>query len=966
MAQTQSTYWVIHPHEKGVFQKKRGDAKLFYLLLLRCFEQYHFFPQTYEDIPEAFLAKDSFETILSQKQLEKCFGQNKPLNRYKREIRKYCGWEAFTHHRQKFQKLLDHHLLKEKNDEAVLQVLSGALVQSRIEVPPKRVFLGLIKKERKLKEAALFQRIEGLLSQQDKQYIDNHLLVGGTYEGIQFLRQDAAASNKNAVKEEIKRLQILQELPLSLFSFINEIHPRQLNYYKRKFLTDTPERSHRRPDTKRYALTIIFCYQRHIQALDNLIDHLLHFIHQIKKTKERKQNKLQKEVGKTLNNIGLLYQLAQINRDNPKEIIEKVVYPAVSQDQIDQIIKARTTIQHTQTIVQETVIKRYSQCYRSIIFMILGHLDIQSENVHLIEALKVIQHYAQKRSKYYPCNVPVPLEGFLSKKAQKQLIVYDDDKEARILRKEYECAVFKILYDQLRHKAAWVAESHKYRHPGEDLPKGFDDNPEPFFLQLGLPLSADSFIDTLQQKMCHHLKVFDEEFPENKHVVITQKQGKPWITLTPLQKVEEPQFLQKLKSTVLQKWGMIDLLDILKEVDLREGITECFATAGNREILDRNTTRKRLLLCLFALGTNAGFKRTAGASRGAVTFEELRHIKKFFINKDDLREAIDKVVNAILKMRNPLIWKAPTTACAADSKQFSCYANNLLSEWSPRHNNDGVMIYWHVNDQYICVYSQLKSCTSSEVASMLQGIVSQETDMEISMQYVDSHGKSELGFALSYLENFDLLPRYKTIGNQKLYLPKEDFRVQNIQPITTRSIRWDIIKDQYMEMVKYAAALKVGTATAETVIRRFAKTNYQHPTFKAFIELGKAVKTIFLCRYLSSLALRQQINAGLNIVENWNSANDFVFYGKSGEISSNDRDDQELSMLSLHLLQNCIIYINTLLIEELFQEAYWLHHLEAADYRALNALFYLHINPYGTFYLDLSKRLSIQQVGYTP
>ena len=91
------------------------------------------------------------------------------------------------------------------------------------------------------------------------------------------------------------------------------------------------------------------------------------------------------------------------------------------------------------------------------------------------------------------------------------------------------------------------------------------------------------------------------------------------------------------------------------------------------------------------------------------------------------------------------------------------------------------MIYWHVSDQYICVYSQLKTCTSSEVAPMLQGIISQETDMEIESQYVDSHGKSELGFALSYLEGFDLLPRYKTIGNQKIYLPSNYFVVKNIK-----------------------------------------------------------------------------------------------------------------------------------------------------------------------------------------
>jgi TnpA family transposase len=130
------------------------------------------------------------------------------------------------------------------------------------------------------------------------------------------------------------------------------------------------------------------------------------------------------------------------------------------------------------------------------------------------------------------------------------------------------------------------------------------------------------------------------------------------------------------------------------------------------------------------------------------------------------------------------------------------------------------------------------------------------------------------------------------------------------------------MEEQYNEIIKHGVALKLGTATAETIIRKFARSNYQHPTFKAFMELGKAVKTTFLCRYLHSVELRQQINTGLNVVENWNGANDFVYYGKSGEITSNSRDDQEILMLCLHLLQTSISYINTLLIEELLHDEY--------------------------------------------
>jgi TnpA family transposase len=38
--------------------------------------------------------------------------------------------------------------------------------------------------------------------------------------------------------------------------------------------------------------------------------------------------------------------------------------------------------------------------------------------------------------------------------------------------------------------------------------------------------------------------------------------------------------------------------------------------------------------------------------------------------------------------------------------------------------------------------------------------------------------------------------------------------------------------------------------------------------------------TIFLCRYLNSMELRREINEGLNVIDNWNSANDFIYFGR--------------------------------------------------------------------------------------
>ncbi|CDZ79480.1 Transposase, TnpA family [Legionella massiliensis] len=227
--------------------------------------------------------------------------------------------------------------------------------------------------------------------------------------------------------------------------------------------------------------------------------------------------------------------------------------------------------------------------------------------------------------------------------------------------------------------------------------------------------------------------------------------------------------------------------------------------------------------------------------------------------------------------------------------------------------------------------------------------------------HVDSHGQSEVAFAFSHLLGFDLLPRLKAIASQKLYRPGTiigDY--PNLESILTRPINWELIIQQYDEMIKYATALKQGTSDPEAILRRFTRNNIQHPTYKALAELGKVVKTIFLCRYIDSEELRQEIHEGLNVVENWNSANSFIFYGKGGEVATNRLEDQELSVLALHLLQISQVYVNTLMIQQVLKEPNWLSRMKLEDLRALTPLIYSHVNPYGIFELDMNTRLPIE------
>jgi TnpA family transposase len=202
-----------------------------------------------------------------------------------------------------------------------------------------------------------------------------------------------------------------------------------------------------------------------------------------------------------------------------------------------------------------------------------------------------------------------------------------------------------------------------------------------------------------------------------------------------------------------------------------------------------------------------------------------------------------------------------------------------------------------------------------------------------------------------------MMPRLKRIKYEGLYLPDKvmasDF--PNLAGVLTRPIRWKIMEQQYDEMMKATVAMRYGYATAEAILRRYSSVNSTHPTYKALIELGKAEKTIFLCNYLSSIDMRREIQAGLNVIENWNGTNDFIFYARRGRLMTNDQQDMEISMLSLHLLQNCLILINTLLLERTIEQRNMLEEMSPEDMRALTPLFYGHVNPYGLFELDLER-----------
>ena len=129
------------------------------------------------------------------------------------------------------------------------------------------------------------------------------------------------------------------------------------------------------------------------------------------------------------------------------------------------------------------------------------------------------------------------------------------------------------------------------------------------------------------------------------------------------------------------------------------------------------------------------------------------------------------------------------------------------------------------------------------------------------------------------------------------------------------------------------------------------------PSRSSTIEVGRAQRTIFVARYLRDRDLQREINEGLNVVESWNRANSVIFFGKGSDIASNRRDEQELSVLCLRVLQAALVYVNTLMVQDVLADDGWAAQLTDADRRGLTPLFWTHVAPYGEVKLDMSNRL---------
>ena len=331
----------------------------------------------------------------------------------------------------------------------------------------------------------------------------------------------------------------------------------------------------------------------------------------------------------------------------------------------------------------------------------------------------------------------------------------------------------------------------------------------------------------------------------------------------------------------------------------------------------------------------------------------LRNVFSNYIREDTLSAANACIVNAHHLLPLSSVHGGGSFS-SSDGQRFKITADSLLASHYPRYYGyyeKALSVYTHMSDQ-LSVYSTLAiSCGVREALYVLDGILRNNTILLPRAHTTDTHGYTEILFALCYLLDIDFMPRIRDLKDQQLYRLNKHTDYGVFSPLLNLSVDLDLIEEQYPDMLHIALSLKERTAPAHVIIRRLSSSYPVDRLAKALTHLGRIKKTEHILSYITNPPKRRTIGIQLNKGEYRQNLPRYFFIGNQGFLTTGDPIEIANKVSALSLLSNAALYWNTVEISKVLTRLQNERHCFEKDMLArISLLPYHHILPNGTYF----------------
>lgn len=447
----------------------------------------------------------------------------------------------------------------------------------------------------------------------------------------------------------------------------------------------------------------------------------------------------------------------------------------------------------------------------------------------------------------------------------------------------------------------------------------------------------------------------------NPSVRIEQSNGQDTLTISHLDKLEEPASLRALREKVAALLPRVDLTEIILEIHARTGFLDDFthANEGESRVQDLSTS---LCAVLMASACNIGLRPLQHRQdTPALAGHRLNWVKQNYIRPETLTLANARLVDAQTQIPLAQMWGGGDVA-SADGIRFVVPLRTLNAGPNPKYFNQGrgITYYNFTSSQFTGFHGLVVPGTLRDSLVVLVGLLEQRTSLRPQELMTDTAGYSDIVFGLFWLLGYQFSPRLADAGEARFWRIDSDADYGVLDGLARQRVNTHLIEVQWDDMLRIAGSLKQGTVSALEIMRVLQRGGKPSTLGKAIAEAGRVSKTLYLLNYVDDENYRRRILTQLNRGESRHSLARAVFHGQRGELRQRYREGQEDQLGALGLIVNVIVLWNTLYMESALQHLRQQGmDISSEDMERLSPLGHIHIHMLGRFFFDLPESVQL-------